>query len=157
MPNFRTKILNYKMGRFGLYFGNFSAVRVQNGPKTWSSVVYTYRIDILSAVRDFEPSRRRTNFFGGLLLACLLACNDLLVRRTLTIITRRDGRVPVKVLLPSSFFLLPSSFFLLPERACACTCVHVHECISIIVPLSYCCASVCGVVCACVCACTCTQ
>ena len=52
------------------------------------------------------------------LLACLLACSDNLVRRTLIIIiiiTRRDGRVPVKVLLPSSFFLLPSSFFLLPS------------------------------------------
>ena len=50
-------------------------------------------------------------------LLCLLACSDNLVRRSLIIIiiiTRRDGKVPVKVLLPSSFFLLPSSFFLLP-------------------------------------------
>ena len=69
------------MGHFWLYFGNFSAGRVRNGPKTWSSVVCTHTDHLLSTVCDFEPSRRRTNFSGGLLVVVVVvvvvvACDD---------------------------------------------------------------------------------
>ena len=47
MAKFRSKIVNHthnrpkwpRMGHFGLYFGNFSAVRAQNGPKSWGIIV----------------------------------------------------------------------------------------------------------------------
>ena len=82
------------MGHFWVYFGNFSAVRAQNGPKTWSIVVCTYIIYMLRTVWDFEPSRRRKNFSRGfacfaLLCFALLACSDYSVRRTLIIIIIR--------------------------------------------------------------------
>ena len=57
-------------GHFWLYFGVFSAVRAQHGPKSWSIVVCTYTDHVLSTACDFETSRRRTNFGGGLLACC---------------------------------------------------------------------------------------
>ena len=113
-PLWRLLGTSTKTGHFELYFGNFSAERIQNAPKTWSIVVCTHTNHMLLSVRDFEPSRRRNEFWRG--LACF-TCNGYSVRRTL--ITRQDGMGPNSspsfFFLPSSFFLLPSPFFLLPS------------------------------------------
>ena len=62
-----------RTGRFGVFFWEFLRWGgAQTGPKTWSIVLCTYRIDMPSTVWDFGPSRRRTNFSGGLLVACCL-------------------------------------------------------------------------------------